>query len=96
MHLLTPLFPSPSITPPPKFNTIQYIKHLQHTPTHPYSPTIPLLFPQAKSIFNLPIPTIQYLNHQPIYPLPSPITIHSIPQNQLQQFKHKTKILHTL
>ncbi|WP_391559395.1 chorismate-binding protein, partial [Staphylococcus saprophyticus] len=31
IHLLTPLFPSPSITPPPKFNTIQYIKHLQHT-----------------------------------------------------------------
>ncbi|WP_186305608.1 chorismate-binding protein, partial [Staphylococcus epidermidis] len=86
IHIIPPLFPSPSITAPPKINTIQYIPHFHHIPTSIYSPTIPLLLPNQTIIFNIPIPTIQYNHQEPLYPVPPPITIHSIPQNQLQQY----------
>ncbi|MEJ7493263.1 chorismate-binding protein, partial [Staphylococcus lugdunensis] len=58
--------------------------------------TIGLLLPEGKSIFNVPIRTIQYLNDEAIYGVGSGITIDSIPENEVQEFKDKTKILERL
>lgn len=96
IDVLTALFPCGSITGAPKLNTMQYIKDLEQTPRHAYCGTIGLLLPEGKSIFNVPIRTIQYLNDEAIYGVGSGITIDSIPENEVQEFKDKTKILERL
>lgn len=96
MHVLKALFPCGSITGAPKINTMKYIKLLEQTPRHGYCGTVALLLPSGKSIFNVPIRTIQYINNQAIYGVGAGITIDSIPEAEVQEFKDKTKILERL
>ncbi|OEL03579.1 aminobenzoate synthetase [Staphylococcus succinus] len=96
MQVLESLFPCGSITGAPKINTMKYIKLLEQVPRHIYCGTIGLLLPNGKSIFNVPIRTIQYLNNKAIYGVGAGITIDSIPELEVQEFKDKTKILERL
>ncbi|NWK84041.1 anthranilate synthase component I family protein [Staphylococcus sp. GSSP0090] len=96
VDVFTALFPCGSITGAPKLNTMQYIKDLEQTPRNAYCGTIGLLLPEGKSIFNVPIRTIQYINNEAVYGVGSGITIDSIPENEVQEFKDKTKILERL
>ncbi|TGV07849.1 anthranilate synthase component I family protein, partial [Mesorhizobium sp. M8A.F.Ca.ET.173.01.1.1] len=62
LRVLEAIFPCGSITGAPKLNTMKYIKQLEQTPRNVYCGTIGLLLPDGKSIFNVPIRTIQYIN----------------------------------
>ena len=95
-QILSALFPCGSITGAPKLNTMNYIKALEQTPRNIYCGAIGLLLPNGKSIFNVPIRTIQYLNNQAIYGVGAGITIDSIPEQEVQEFIDKTKILERL
>ncbi|PHK50383.1 chorismate-binding protein [Staphylococcus edaphicus] len=94
--VLKSLFPCGSITGAPKLNTMQYIKDLEQTPRHVYCGAIGLLLPSGKTIVNVPIRTIQYVNNQAIYGVGAGITIDSIPENEVQEFYDKTKLLERL
>lgn len=96
MHILKALFPCGSITGAPKINTMKYIKKLEQTPRNGYCGTVALLLPEGKSIFNVPIRTIQYMDNQAIYGVGAGITIDSKPDDEVQEFKDKTKILERL
>src|SRR5699024_11234947 len=93
MHVLKALFPCGSITGAPKINTMKYIELLEQTPRHGYCGTVALLLPSGKSIFNVPIRTIQYINNQAIYGVGAGITIDSITEAEVQEYKDKIKIL---
>jgi len=95
-EILSALFPCGSITGAPKINTMKYIQTLEQVPRYAYCGTIGLLLPNGKAIFNVPIRTIQYLNNQAIYGVGAGITIDSIPEQEVQEFFDKTKILERL
>ncbi|RIO68004.1 aminodeoxychorismate synthase component I, partial [Mammaliicoccus sciuri] len=95
-QILSALFPCGSITGAPKLNTMNYINTLEQTPRNIYCGAIGLLLPNGKSIFNVPIRTIQYLNNQAVYGVGAGITIDSIPEQEVQEFIDKTKILERL
>lgn len=95
-NILTALFPCGSITGAPKLNTMKYIKALEQTPRHIYCGSIGLLLPNGKSIFNVPIRTIQYINDKAIYGVGAGITIDSNPELEIQEFNDKTQILERL
>ncbi|RIL70527.1 anthranilate synthase component I family protein [Staphylococcus devriesei] len=94
--ILQALFPCGSITGAPKLNTMSYIKQLEIGPRHIYCGTIGLLLPDQKMIFNIPIRTLEYRNNRVLYGVGAGITIDSIPENEVQEFRDKTKILEML
>lgn len=55
-----------------------------------------MLLPEGRMIFNIPIRTIEYRNQSAIYGVGAGITIDSIPENEVQEFHDKTKILENL
>ncbi|MEJ7230913.1 chorismate-binding protein, partial [Staphylococcus epidermidis] len=61
-----------------------------------YCGTIGLLVPNGKMIFNIPIRTIEYRHQQAIYGVGAGITINSNPDNEVQEFYDKTRILERL
>ncbi|WP_426456935.1 chorismate-binding protein [Staphylococcus cohnii] len=96
LRVLEAIFPCGSITGAPKLNTMKYIKQLEQTPRNGYCGTIGLLLPDGKSIFNVPIRTIQYINGKAVYGVGAGITIDSNPESEVQEFIDKTKILERL
>lgn len=94
--ILTAMFPCGSITGAPKQSTITYIKHLETSPRYIYCGTIGLLLPDDKMIFNIPIRTVEYRNNMALYGVGAGITIDSVPLNEIQEFRDKTKILEEL
>ena len=94
--ILTAMFPCGSITGAPKQSTMTYIKHLETSPRHIYCGTIGLMLPDDKMIFNIPIRTVEYLNNLALYGVGAGITIDSVPLNEIQEFRDKTKILEEL
>lgn len=94
--ILTAMFPCGSITGAPKQSTMTYIKHLETSPRYIYCGTIGLLLPDDKMIFNIPIRTVEYLNNLALYGVGAGITIDSVPLNEIQEFRDKTKILEEL
>lgn len=94
--ILTAMFPCGSITGAPKQSTMTYIKHLETSPRHIYCGTIGLLLPDDKMIFNIPIRTVEYRNNLALYGVGAGITIDSVPLNEIQEFRDKTKILEEL
>ncbi|MCG7339749.1 anthranilate synthase component I family protein [Staphylococcus sp. ACRSN] len=96
LEILKALFPCGSITGAPKLNTMKYIKALEQVPRYIYCGTIGLLLPNGKSIFNVPIRTIQYINNQAVYGVGAGITIDSDPELEINEFKDKTQILERL
>lgn len=96
VDIMSALFPCGSITGAPKISTMQYIEKLEDTPRSIYCGTIGLLLPHQRMIFNIPIRTIEYINGEAIYGVGAGITIDSIPENEVQEFYDKTKILERL
>ena len=94
--ILTAIFPCGSITGAPKQSTMTYIKHLETSPRYIYCGTIGLLLPDDKMIFNIPIRTVEYRNNMALYGVGAGITIDSVPLNEIQEFRDKTKILEEL
>lgn len=94
--ILTAMFPCGSITGAPKQSTMTYIKHLETSPRHIYCGTIGLMLPDDKMIFNIPIRTVEYRNNMALYGVGAGITIDSVPLNEIQEFRDKTKILEEL
>ena len=94
--ILTAMFPCGSITGAPKQRTMTYIKHLETSPRYIYCGTIGLLLPDDKMIFNIPIRTVEYRNNMALYGVGAGITIDSVPLNEIQEFRDKTKILEEL
>ncbi|MCI2914399.1 chorismate-binding protein [Staphylococcus hominis] len=94
--ILTAMFPCGSITGAPKQSTMTYIKHLETSPRCIYCGTIGLLLPDDKMIFNIPIRTVEYRNNMALYGVGAGITIDSVPLNEIQEFRDKTKILEEL
>ena len=94
--ILKALFPCGSITGAPKLNTMSYIKALEANPRYIYCGTIGLLCPDDKMIFNIPIRTLEYRNEKVHYGVGAGITIDSIPEKEVQEFRDKTKILEML
>ncbi|MDT3958331.1 anthranilate synthase component I family protein [Staphylococcus kloosii] len=94
--ILASLFPCGSITGAPKVNTMKFIKTLEQVPRHVYCGTIGLLMPNGKSIFNVPIRTIQYIGEQAIYGVGAGITIDSQADKEIIEFNDKVKILERL
>ena len=94
--ILTAMFPCGSITGAPKQSTMTYIKHLETSPRYIYCGTIGLLLPDDKMIFNIPIRTVEYRNNMALYGVGAGITIDSVPLNEIQEFRDKTKILEEL
>lgn len=94
--ILTAMFPCGSITGAPKQSTMTYIKHLETSPRYIYCGTIGLLLPDDKMIFNIPIRTVEYRNNLALYGVGAGITIDSVPLNEIQEFRDKTKILEEL
>ena len=94
--ILTAMFPCGSITGAPKQRTMTYIKHLETSPRYIYCGTIGLLLPDDKMIFNIPIRTVEYRNNLALYGVGAGITIDSVPLNEIQEFRDKTKILEEL
>ena len=94
--ILTAMFPCGSITGAPKQSTMTYIKHLETSPRYIYCGTIGLLLPDDKMIFNIPIRTVEYRNNLAFYGVGAGITIDSVPLNEIQEFRDKTKILEEL
>ena len=47
-------------------------------------------------IFNVPIRTIEYNHEEAVYGVGAGITIDSVPENEVQEFHDKTKILERL
>lgn len=94
--ILTAMFPCGSITGAPKQSTMTYIKHLETSPRYIYCDTIGLLLPDDKMIFNIPIRTVEYRNNMALYGVGAGITIDSVPLNEIQEFRDKTKILEEL
>lgn len=94
--ILKALFPCGSITGAPKLNTMSYIKALEPNPRYIYCGTIGLLSPDNKMIFNIPIRTLEYRNEKVHYGVGAGITIDSIPEKEVQEFRDKTKILEML
>jgi para-aminobenzoate synthetase component 1 len=94
--ILASLFPCGSITGAPKINTMKFIKSLEQVPRHVYCGTIGLLMPNGKSIFNVPIRTIQYIGEQAIYGVGAGITIDSEADKEIKEFNDKVKILERL
>ena len=94
--ILTAMFPCGSITGAPKQSTMTYIKHLETSPRYIYCGTICLLLPDDKMIFNIPIRTVEYRNNMALYGVGAGITIDSVPLNEIQEFRDKTKILEEL
>lgn len=94
--ILTAMFPCGSITGAPKQSTMTYIKHLETSPRYIYCGTIGLLLPDDKMIFNIPIRTVEYRNNMTLYGVGAGITIDSVPLNEIQEFRDKTKILEEL
>ena len=94
--ILTAMFPCGSITGAPKQSTMTYIKHLETSPRYIYCGTIGLLLPDDKMIFNIPIRTVEYRNNLALYGVGAGITIDSVPLNEIQEFRYKTKILEEL
>ena len=54
------------------------------------------MLPDDKMIFNIPIRTVEYLNNLALYGVGAGITIDSVPLNEIQEFRDKTKILEEL
>ena len=52
--------------------------------------------PNGKSIFNVPIRTIQYIGEQAIYGVGAGITIDSEADKEIKEFNDKVKILECL
>ena len=52
--------------------------------------------PDDKMIFNVPIRTIEYRDNKAIYGVGAGITIDSDPENEVQEFRDKAKILEML
>lgn len=96
INILTALFPCGSITGAPKLSTMKYIEQLESSPRSIYCGTIGMLLPEGRMIFNIPIRTIEYRNQSAIYGVGAGITIDSIPENEVQEFHDKTKILENL
>ena len=94
--ILTAMFPCGSITGAPKQSTMTYIKHLETSPRYIYCGTIGLLLPDDKMIFNIPIRTVEYRNNLALYGVGAGMTIDSVPLNEIQEFRDKTKILEEL
>ncbi|RIO49006.1 anthranilate synthase component I family protein [Staphylococcus hominis] len=94
--ILTAMFPCGSITGAPKQSTMTYIKYLETSPRYIYCGTIGLLLPDDKMIFNIPIRTVEYRNNMALYGVGAGITIDSVPLNEIQEFRDKTKILEEL
>ena len=94
--ILTAMFPCGSITGAPKQSTMTYIKNLESSPRYIYCGTIGLLLPDDKMIFNIPIRTVEYRKNVALYGVGAGITIDSIPLNEVQEFRDKTKILEEL
>ena len=94
--VLTAMFPCGSITGAPKQSTMTYIKNLESSPRYIYCGTIGLLLPDDKMIFNIPIRTVEYRKNLALYGVGAGITIDSIPLNEVQEFRDKTKILEEL
>ena len=94
--ILASLFPCGSITGAPKMNTMKFIQSLEQIPRHGYCGTIGLLLPSGKSIFNVPIRTIQYIGEQAIFGVGAGITIDSNADKEIVEFNDKVKILECL
>lgn len=96
VDIMRALFPCGSITGAPKLSTMKYIQQLETSPRSIYCGTIGVLLPDGRMIFNIPIRTIEYRNQKAIYGVGAGITIDSIPENEVQEFHDKTKILENL
>ncbi|MBX5322160.1 aminodeoxychorismate synthase component I [Staphylococcus caprae] len=96
VDIMRALFPCGSITGAPKLSTMKYIQQLETSPRSIYCGTIGVLLPDGRMIFNIPIRTIEYRNQEAIYGVGAGITIDSIPENEVQEFHDKTKILENL
>lgn len=94
--ILKALFPCGSITGAPKLNTMSYIKLLEIGPRSIYCGSIGLMMPDDKMIFNIPIRTLEYRQDKVVYGVGAGITIDSVPENEVQEFRDKTKILEML
>ncbi|MFC0136479.1 aminodeoxychorismate synthase component I [Staphylococcus petrasii] len=94
--ILKALFPCGSITGAPKLNTMSYIKLLEIGPRSIYCGSIGLMMPDDKMIFNIPIRTLEYRQDKAVYGVGAGITIDSVPENEVQEFRDKTKILEML
>lgn len=96
INIFNALFPCGSITGAPKLSTMKYIEQLESSPRSIYCGTIGMLLPEGRMVFNIPIRTIEYRNQCAIYGVGAGITIDSIPENEVQEFHAKTKILENL
>ncbi|PTK08433.1 chorismate-binding protein [Mammaliicoccus sciuri] len=91
--LLQALFPCGSITGAPKESTMAIIKRLENRPRGIYCGTIGLLLPDNRMIFNVPIRTIHSNSERAVYGVGAGITIDSIAEAEIEEFKMKSKIL---
>ena len=55
-----------------------------------------LITSNQRMIFNIPIRTIEYNHEEAVYGVGAGITIDSVPENEVQEFHDKTKILERL
>ena len=76
---------------------MQYIAQLEDMPRSIYCGTIGFITSKTKRmIFNIPIRTIEYNHEEAVLWVGAGITIDSVPENEVQEFHDKTKILERL
>lgn len=92
-NILEALFPCGSITGAPKEATMKVIQRLEKTPRKIYCGTIGLLLPDGRKVFSVPIRTVLNTKKEAVYGVGAGITIDSRADDEIKEFKMKTKIL---
>ncbi len=87
------LFPCGSITGAPKQMTMRLIEKLEKTPRGFYCGALGILYPDASSVFNVPIRTLTITGDRYIYSAGGGITYDSIPSSEFEEILHKTSFL---
>lgn len=93
LNMLQALFPCGSITGAPKESTMKIIKMLEQQPRGIYCGTIGILIPDGRMVFNVPIRTIHQMRDHAVYGVGAGITIDSVAEAEIKEFKMKSKIL---
>ena len=87
------LFPCGSITGAPKQMTMRLIEKLEKTPRGYYCGALGILYPDASSVFNVPIRTLTITGDRYIYSAGGGITYDSNASSEFEEILHKTSFL---
>lgn len=93
-ELFKALFPCGSITGAPKIATMSVINQLETSPRGVYCGAIGICLPNGDALFNVPIRTMQLQVTTAFYGVGGGITWDSRWQDEYQEIKQKTAILH--